>query len=164
MRTRYPRDYLELVVFSFFAMELKAERLLDWDWARYPRGTNIQEGLRKARKLLGKRKSTNRQVILITDGQPTMYTADNGQVVRGDSYYGWPRYSPEAMEETLKEVRRCTRDGITINTFLMAGDPALVAFAKLMSQINKGRAFLTSPNQLGHYILHDYMRGKTRVI
>ena len=164
MRTRYPRDYLELVVFSYFAMELKAGRLLQSDWAMNPRGTNIQEALHRARELLRKHRASNRQIILITDGQPTMYTAASGQVVRGWSPYEWPRYSPEAMQETLKEVRRSTRDGIRINLFMMADDPALVAFGKLMTQINKGRAFLTSPGRLGHYVLFDYLNGKSKVI
>jgi uncharacterized protein with von Willebrand factor type A (vWA) domain len=165
MRSRFPRDYLELVVFSYFAVELKAGRLLQSDWSMNPRGTNIQEALHRARRLLSKRKSSaNRQIILITDGQPTMYTASDGQVIRGWSPYEWPRYSPEAMEETLKEVRRCTLDGITMNTFLMAGDPELVAFAKLMTEINKGRVFLTTPGRLGHYILFDYLSGKSKVL
>jgi uncharacterized protein with von Willebrand factor type A (vWA) domain len=146
------------------AIELKAGKLLQSDWSMNPRGTNIQEALKRARDLLGKRKSTNRQIILITDGQPTMYTATDGQVVRGWSPYDWPRYSPEAMEETLKEVRRCTKDEITINTFMMANDPSLVAFAKLMAEINKGRMFLTSPGRLGNYILHDYIHSKTKLI
>lgn len=164
MRTRFPRDYLELVVFSYFAMSLKAGRLLQSDWSINPRGTNIQEALRRGRDLLGKRKSTNRQMILITDGQPTMYTAADGQVVRGWSPYSWPRYSPEAMEETLKEVKRCTKDGIKINLFMMANDEALVAFGKRMAEINKGRAFLATPGHLGHYVLFDYLRNKSRMI
>jgi uncharacterized protein with von Willebrand factor type A (vWA) domain len=164
MRSRFPRDYLELVVFSYFAIELKAGRLLQSDWSMNPRGTNIQEALHRARNLLSKRKSATRQIILITDGQPTMYTASDGQVIRGWSPYEWPRYSPEAMEETLKEVRRCTQDGITMNTFLMAGDPELVAFAKLMTEINRGRVFLTKPGSLGHYILYDYLSGKHKVL
>ena len=164
MRTKFPRDYLELVVFSYFAMELKAGRLLQSDWQMYPRGTNIQEALNRARKLLGKRKSTNRQIILITDGQPTMYTSSTGEVVRGWSPYEWPRYSPEAMEETLKEVQRCTKDEIRINTFMMANDPALVQFAKHMTVINKGRMFLTKPGRLGNYVLFDYLSGKSKVL
>ncbi|MPZ48599.1 MAG: VWA domain-containing protein [Dehalococcoidia bacterium] len=165
MRSRFPRDYLELVVFSYFAVELKAGRLLQSDWSMNPRGTNIQEALHRARNLLNKRRSSsNRQIILITDGQPTMYTASDGQVVRGWSPYEWPRYSPEAMEETLKEVKRCTLDGITMNTFLMAGDPELVAFAKLMTEINKGRVFLTTPGRLGRYIFFDYLKGKSKVL
>ncbi len=93
-----------------------------------------------------------------------MYTAPNGQVVRGWSPYEGPRYSPEAMEETLKEVRRCTRDQIKINLFMMASDPLLVAFGKQMTQINKGRAFLSSPGHLGRYLVYDYLHGKSKVI
>jgi uncharacterized protein with von Willebrand factor type A (vWA) domain len=171
IRSRYPRDYLELVVFSYFAAELKPERLLQSDWVRYGGGTNIQEGLRRARELLSKRKLANRQIILITDAQPTTYTGRLTELEeawgdRGWGYgsYGTPRHRPHALEETLKEVKRCTQNGITINTFMMARDPGLVAFAKLMSQMNKGRAFLASPGQLGRYILFDYIRNKSKVL
>jgi uncharacterized protein with von Willebrand factor type A (vWA) domain len=159
--SRYPRDYLELVVFSYFATELKPERLLQSDWVRYGGGTNIQEGLMRARKLLAKHKSMNRQIILITDAHPTTYTSSDGDSIRGwGSYWGG---GSTAIDETLKEVRRCTQNGITINTFMMARDPSLVAFAQLMSQINKGRAFFASPGKLGHYILVDYLRNKSKV-
>jgi uncharacterized protein with von Willebrand factor type A (vWA) domain len=158
--SRYPRDYLELVVFSYFATELKPERLLQSDWVRYGGGTNIQEGLQRARRLLAKRKSMNRQIILITDAHPTTYTSSDGELVRGwGSYWGG---TSAAIDETLKEVKRCTQNGITINTFMMARDPSLVAFAKLMSQINKGRAFFATPGRLGHYILVDYLQKKSK--
>ena len=161
IRSRYPRDYLELVVFSYFATELKPERLLQSDWVRYGGGTNIQEGLRRARDLLRKHKSMNRQIILITDAHPTTYTSTSGEYIGGWAY-GWAGRT-QAIEETLKEVRRCTQNGITINTFMMARDPSLTAFAKLMSQINKGRAFFATPGRLGHYILVDYLRKKSKV-
>ena len=180
IKSRYPRDYLELVVFSYFATELKPERLLQSDWAQYGRGTNIQEGLHRARQLLSKQQSQNRQIILITDAQPTTYTgsgpeydygAYDGGYGRGNDrgydfdmpYYG-PRRRPGALEETLKEVRRCTQNGITINTFMMARDPSLVAFAKLMTQLNKGRAFFSTPGKLGRYVLFDYLHKKSKVL
>jgi Ca-activated chloride channel family protein len=93
-----------------------------------------------------------------------MYTSSTGEVVRGWSPYEWPRYSPEAMEETLKEVQRCTKDEIRINTFMMANDPALVQFAKHMTAINKGRMFLAKPGRLGNYVLFDYLSGKSKVL
>ena len=161
IRSRYPRDYLELVVFSYFATELKPERLLQSDWVRYGGGTNIQEGLRRARDLLRKHKSMNRQIILITDAHPTTYTSTSGELI-GSWGYGWGGRG-QAIEETLKEVRRCTQNGITINTFMMARDPSLIGFAKLMSQINKGRAFFATPGRLGHYILVDYLRKKSKL-
>jgi uncharacterized protein with von Willebrand factor type A (vWA) domain len=161
IRSRYPRDYLELVVFSYYATELRPERLLQSDWVRYGGGTNIQEGLRRARDLLRKHKSMNRQIILITDAHPTTYTSTSGELIGGWGY-GWGGRS-QAIEETLKEVRRCTQNGITINTFMMARDPSLIAFAKVMSQINKGRAFFATPGRLGHYILVDYLRKKSQL-
>jgi uncharacterized protein with von Willebrand factor type A (vWA) domain len=177
IRSKYPRDYLELVVFSYFAMELKPERLLQSDWVRYGGGTNIQEGLRRARGLLSKRKSMNRQVILITDAQPTTYTGPVSASRHEDDFYRFAgggfdmdfgmygyRRRPGAIEETLKEVRRCTQNGITINTFMMARDPSLVQFAKLLTQINKGRAFFATPGRLGGYILLDYIHGKSKLI
>jgi uncharacterized protein with von Willebrand factor type A (vWA) domain len=180
IRSRFPRDYLELVVFSYFATELKPERLLQSDWAQYGRGTNIQEGLHRARDLLRKQQTQNRQIILITDAQPTTYTGP-GLDYEYSSYerswdrdynrgydYDWgyfgPRRRPGALDETLKEVRRCTQNGITINTFMMARDPSLVAFAKLMTQINKGRAFFSSPGKLGRYVLFDYLHKKSKVL
>jgi uncharacterized protein with von Willebrand factor type A (vWA) domain len=162
IKGQYPRDYLSLVVFSFFAMELDPERLLQNDWVRFG-GTNIQVALKRARQLLSKQRSTNRQIILITDARPTTYS-DFGADEDESWAFGWPRFRPGAVEETLKEVRRCTRSGITINTFMMAQEPSLVAFARLMSQLNKGRAFFATPGHLGQYILVDYLRGKSKVV
>jgi uncharacterized protein with von Willebrand factor type A (vWA) domain len=150
------------VVFSFFAMELDPERLLQNDWVRFG-GTNIQVALKRARQLLSKQRSTNRQIILITDARPTTYS-DFGADEDESWAFGWPRFRPGAVEETLKEVRRCTRSGITINTFMMAQEPSLVAFARLMSQLNKGRAFFATPGHLGQYILVDYLRGKSKIL
>lgn len=162
IKGQYPRDYLSLVVFSFFAMELDPERLLQNDWVRFG-GTNIQVALKRARQLLSKQRSTNRQIILITDARPTTYS-DFDPSEDENWQYGWPRFRPGAVEETLKEVRRCTRSGITINTFMMAQEPSLVAFARLMSQINKGRAFFATPGHLGQYILVDYLKGKSKLV
>jgi uncharacterized protein with von Willebrand factor type A (vWA) domain len=162
IKGQYPRDYLSLVVFSFFAMELDPERLLQNDWVRFG-GTNIQVALKRARQLLSKQRSTNRQIILITDARPTTYS-DFGADEDESWAFGWPRFRPGAVEETLKEVRRCTRSGITINTFMMAQEPSLVAFARLMSQLNKGRAFFATPGHLGQYILVDYLRGKSKIL
>jgi uncharacterized protein with von Willebrand factor type A (vWA) domain len=164
IQSQYPRDYLKLIVFSYFAMELNPQRLLESDWVRFG-GTNIQGALEQARTLLDKRKSAqNRQIILITDGRPT--TANT--LTRGgygyDAGWGYYGYREGAIEETLKEVKRCTQSGIRINTFLMDRDPALMAFAQYMMRINKGRAFFSSPGHLGQYVVIDYLRNKRRKI
>lgn len=164
IRTQFPKDYLSLVVFSYFATELDPERLLNSDWVEYGGGTNIQEGLSLARKLLAKHKSATRQIILITDAQPTTYTGSWGEPYQWTHVRWSGQRRSQAVEETLKEVRRCTREGITINTFMMSRDPSLMAFAEQMTQINKGRAFFTTPGQLGRYVLVDYLHHKRKLL
>ena len=120
--------------------------------------TNIQDGLRLAHRLLGQHPDAKHQVILITDGQPTAFTL-NGQM-----HVEWPSFgvSPNAVRETLKQVRVFTRSGATINTFMLDRSPPLVRFVDEMTKINKGRAFFTAPDQLGQYLLVDYFSRKKR--
>jgi len=147
IKTRYPRDYLELVVFSYFAMELAPERLLQSDWVDWS-GTNIEVALAKGRQLLSKRKSANRQIILITDWRPRPV---------------WGPYGDEGtVEGMLKEVKRCTRGGIRINTFMMDTDPTSMALAQAMMRINKGRVFFGAPGAIGRYVLVDYLSNKRK--
>jgi uncharacterized protein with von Willebrand factor type A (vWA) domain len=147
IKTRFPRDYLTLVVFSYFAMELNPERLLQSDWVDWS-GTNIEVALAKARQLLAKRKSQNRQIILITDWRPRPT---------------WGPYGDEGtVEDMLREVKRCTRAGIRINSFLMDRDPTSLALAQAMMRINKGRVFFGAPGQVGRYVLVDYLKNKRK--
>ncbi len=149
IKTRFPRDFLELVVFSYFAMELKPERLLQSDWVDW-NGTNIELALAKSRELLDKHKSTNRQIILITDWRPRPT---------------WGPYGDEGtIEGMLKEVKRCTRSGIRINTFMMDSAPSSMALAQHMMRMNKGRVFFGMPGQMGRYVLVDYLRNKRKKI
>jgi uncharacterized protein with von Willebrand factor type A (vWA) domain len=125
-------------------------------WDEYNYGTNMQHGLRLARGLLGRHKGGNRQVIVITDGEPTAHF-DNGQV----RFAYPPTY--QTLQETLKEVARATRDGITINTFMLERSPYMAGFVSEMAKINKGRAFFATPDRLGEYILVDYVANKKRL-
>lgn len=163
--SRFPRDYLGLVGFSEVAREIEAEDLptVSWD---YVYGTNLQHGLILARKLLAHQPGT-KQIILVTDGEPTAHLVPYG----GVSYDGSPGYDvafnyppvPETLEVTLAEVLRCTRAGITINTFLLDPDQGLQGFIEQLSRINKGRTFATSPYELGDYVLVDFLRHRTTV-
>ncbi len=149
IKTRFPRDYLQLVVFSYFAMELKPERLLQSDWVDW-NGTNIELALAKSRELLDRYKSTNRQIILITDWRPRPT---------------WGPYGDEGtIEGMLREVKRCTRSGIRINTFMMDSAPSSMALAQHMMRMNKGRVFFGMPGQMGRYVLVDYLRNKRKKI
>lgn len=156
IRTQFPRDSLYLVGFSGFAREVDNEELPHLSVGDFGRGTNMQAGLQIARKLLARHRSTQRQVILVTDGEPTAYYEDDGRL-----YIEFPP-SPRVLRETLKEVRRCTRDGIIINTFMMERNYQLRAFVTQLAKVNKGRVLFTSPEQLGQYVLVDYVGNKGR--
>ncbi len=161
IRSKFPKDNLWVVAFSYFVLTLRPEMLLDSYWVEYGGGTNVQEALRQARLLLN-RTSGTKQIILITDGQPTTFTsAGPGD---DDDYGNWGgmRRSPRAMDETLREVIRCTKDGITINTFMMEHERYPSEFVRTLARVNQGRAFFTSPSQLGEYILLDYVNNKRR--
>src|SRR5438309_2062160 len=122
----------------------------------YEYGTNMQHGFQLARSLLAKHRG-NRQIIMITDGEPTAHIdEDNGR-----AYFAYPP-TFKTIQQTLREVRRCTRDRIVINTFMLERGPYLTEFINQMTRINKGRAFFVSPDRLGEYVLVDYVSGKQR--
>ena len=124
--------------------------------------TNLQDGLRVAQRLIDRHPSDNAQIIVISDGQPTAYFVEDELRVE------WPNgrggTSPRANRETLREVRRVTRKGITINTFMLDNSPELMRFVEAMTRINKGRAFYTTPGRIGEYIMVDYLARKRRKI
>lgn len=113
-----------------------------------------------ASRLVSKHKTPNKQIILITDGQPTAYFLDGYLQVELPMFFGG--LSPRATFETLKEVKRSTRMGVTINTFMLDDSASLRRFVDEMTRINKGRAFFTTPSQLGKYLLVDYMKRKKK--
>jgi len=159
IRSRYPRDYFSIVGFFTRAVELKLKDLPEASWNMGDPFTNLQDGLRLATDLLSRHPSNNQHIIVITDGQPTAYFS------RGRLYCEWPLsfggISMRAAQETLKEVERVTRKGITINTFMLDDSASLRAFVERMTRINKGRALYTRPDHLGEYLLVDYI-GKKR--
>ena len=154
IRSQFPRDSLYVVGFSNHAVELKPQSLPQIALNDYVYGTNMQHGFQLARSLLAKHRG-NRQIIMVTDGEPTAHL-DNGRV-----YFAYPP-TFRTIQETLKEVRRCTRDRIVINTFMLERGPYLTEFINQMTRINKGRAFFVSPERLGEYILVDYVSGKQK--
>ncbi len=153
IRTKFPRDWLRVVAFSYFVLTLEPQMLLDSYWVEYGGGTNFQEALRQARLQLQRQKGGTRQIVMITDGEPNTYSYWSG----GDGGRG-------AMAETLREVARCTREGIVINTFMMAQEPTLTHFVRLMAKVNHGRAFFASPREIGAYVLLDYVSNKRRAV
>jgi uncharacterized protein with von Willebrand factor type A (vWA) domain len=157
IRSKFPKDNLYVVAFSYFVLTLKPEMLLDSYWIEYGGGTNFQEALGQARKTLSKHNTGTKQIIFITDGEPTTYGG-----WYGDSWGS--RRGSSVHEETLREVVRCSKDNITINTFMMAREQELSEFVRLIARLNRGRAFFASPSRLGEYILLDYVNKKRKIL
>src|SRR6266540_3577398 len=149
--SKFPRDYFGLVSFGRVAREVKPELLPEMSWD-FEWGTNMQHALMLARKQLAREGGT-KQVIMVTDGEPTAH------IEGGEAYFQYPP-SPVTIEETLKEVMRCTREGIRINTFMLDESYYLRSFVERMMRMNKGRAFFTTPDTLGDYVLVDFLEQK----
>jgi uncharacterized protein with von Willebrand factor type A (vWA) domain len=152
--SQFPRDFLGIVGFSEVARELKAAQLPEVSWD-FVYGTNMQHAFVLARRMLAHENGT-RQIIMITDGEPTAHITD-GQV-----FFHYPPVQ-ETIDKTLAEVYRCTREGIRINTFMLDASSGLRRFVERMTQMNRGRAFFTTPETLGDYVLVDFVEQKRRM-
>ncbi|MDP7510902.1 MAG: VWA domain-containing protein [Dehalococcoidia bacterium] len=155
IRTQYPRDTLYIVGFSDYAREIKEEDLAKISWNSWVSGTNLHHALMLSRKLLSKEKGGSRQILLITDGEPTTHL-DGDQ-----AYFSYPP-SYRTEQETLKEVKRCTQEDIVINTFMLENSYLLVNFVDRMTRINRGRVFYSSADNLGEYVLVDYVNQRRK--
>jgi uncharacterized protein with von Willebrand factor type A (vWA) domain len=160
VRTRFPRDHFFVVGFSTRARELSPSELPEVSWDMGDPFTNLQEGLMIAERLFAKHPSASPQVLVVTDGQPTAYYT--GKELHVEWPMGFGGVSPHAVAETMKQVRRITRQGVTINTFMLDDSPELVGFVERMTQVNRGRAFFTSPEALGSFLMVDYLRGSRK--
>ncbi len=158
IRSQFPRDNLYIVGFSFAAREYKPNELIEMSSMDNERGTNMAHGLMLARQLLARHRGVNKQIIMITDGGPTVWYEEE----MGGWQFSYP--SPFAEQQTLLEAQRCTRDGITINTFMLYDDQWMVAFVNQLSQINHGRTFYADKDNLGEYLLVDYLNSKRKFV
>ena len=155
IRTQYPRDSLHVIGFSDYAREIKEEDLAKCNWNSWVSGTNLHHALMLARKMLSKEKGGTRQILVITDGEPTAH-------LEGDrAFFAYPP-SHRTELETLKEVRRCTQEDIVINTFMLENNYQLVNFVDRMTRINRGRVFYSSASNLGEYLLVDYVNNRRK--
>jgi len=153
IRSTYSRDTLHVIGFSDLAREISPAALPHLSVNEYVYGTNMQHGLMLARRLLAKDPGENKQIIIVSDGEPTAHI-ENGRPV-----FFYPPL-PETFHKTLLEVRRCTREHIVINTFMLESNHHLVQFVNQMTRMNRGRAFFISPDRLGDYVLVDYVTSK----
>ena len=157
IRGKFPRDRFWMVGFSDYAVPIKADDLPTLTWNMWVSGTNMQHAFAMSRKLLAPYKNCSRQILMITDGEPTAHLEGTR------SYFNYPP-TYRTIHETLREVRRCTAEGITINTFMLETSYYLLDFIDRVTRINNGRALYTSPGKLGQYVLVDYLNNRKRRI
>ena len=151
----YPRDSLYVLGFSAYAKEIKAQDLPYLQYDEHLLGTNMHHALILAERLLARHRQGTRQIVMITDGEPTAHLED------GRPVFSYPP-TPTTISKTLRAVRRCTTQNITINTFMLDQSYYLKAFVEQMSKINGGRVFYAEPHNLGEYVLVDYVRNKKK--
>ena len=157
IRTQYPGDSLSLVLFHDSAEEMPVSQL-----ARVKVGpwyTNTREGLRVAQRILARQRKDMKQIVMITDGKPSALTLPDGRIYK--NAYG---LDPLVVSETLEEVARCKRSNVMINTFMLASDFGLVQFVHKVSEMCRGKAYFTTPDTLGEYLLMDYINRKSKTI
>ena len=148
--TKFPRDYLGIVGFSEVAREIRPDEIPTAMWD-YIYGTNLQHALALSRRMLAHEHGT-KQIIVVTDGEPTAHIDDHGEV-----WFNYPPI-PETLRRTMAEVIRCTRSGITINTFALDLQRTHYPFVEQIARVNGGRTFYTTPDALGGYVLVDFLK------
>ena len=156
LRTQYPGDSLRVVLFHDSAEEIPLSMLGRVKVG--PHYTNTREGLRVAQRILARERKDMKQIVMVTDGKPTALTLDDGRIYRNP--FG---LDPKVIGLTLKEVINCRRQNIMINTFMLARDYELVAFVAKVSELTRGKAYFTSPYDLGEAVLMDFLRKKRTV-
>lgn len=157
IRTQYRGDTVRFVMFHDSAEEIPLGRLAQAQVGPYH--TNTAQGLRTARTLLKRQNKEMKQIVMITDGKPSAITMPNGRIYK--NAYG---LDPMVLGETLREVAGCRREGIQINTFMLARDPELIAFVQRVSAMTRGKAYFTTPSTIGRYVLQDFETRRTRTV
>jgi Ca-activated chloride channel homolog len=157
IRTQFPGDTLNLVLFHDTAEEIPVSQLSRVKVG--PHYTNTREGLRLAQRILARQNKDMKQIVMITDGKPSALTLPDGRIYK--NAFG---LDPLVISETLEEVARCKRSNIMINTFMLASDFSLMQFVQKVSAMCRGKAYFTTPQNLGNYLLMDFMSRRMKTI
>jgi Ca-activated chloride channel family protein len=157
IRTQFPGDTLNLVLFHDTAEEIPVSQLSRVKVG--PHYTNTREGLRLAQRILARHNKDMKQIVMITDGKPSALTLPDGRIYK--NAFG---LDPLVIAETLEEVARCKRSNIMINTFMLASDFSLMQFVQKVSAMCRGKAYFTTPQTLGNYLLMDFMSRRMKTI
>jgi uncharacterized protein with von Willebrand factor type A (vWA) domain len=150
--TTYPEDHLSIVGFSDYARTMSPADLAEVDWEPVY-GTNMEHAFNLAGRLLAKQRDATKQVLLVTDGEPTAHL--EGEQV----FFHWPPVR-ETLERTYKEAMRLARSGAVMNIFMLEQSPGLQSFVDRLAQIVHGRVFSVSGDALGDMVVSDYVVGR----
>jgi uncharacterized protein with von Willebrand factor type A (vWA) domain len=152
IETRYPKDSLQVALFGDHAREIRVRELLRAGAG--PFHTNTKEALQLARRLLLKKRHSNRQIFMVTDGKPSAMN-------EGAGLYKNPfGLDPKIVNGVLEEASECRRRRIPITTFMLTREPSLVEFVDALTRLNRGRAYYASPDDLGDVVFVDYLRNR----
>jgi uncharacterized protein with von Willebrand factor type A (vWA) domain len=147
---RYPHDTLYLIGFSDYARQIQPRELAAAGWERVY-GTNMHHAFHLAGRLLARHPRATRQVIMVTDGEPTAHL--EGERAR----FAWPPI-PKTIRLTLAEATRLSRSGVTLNVFMLEDSPGLIGFMERLAELTAGRVFLMDDRELGSFVLRDFVR------
>jgi uncharacterized protein with von Willebrand factor type A (vWA) domain len=147
---RYPHDTLYMIGFSDYARQMKPQDLTAAGWERVY-GTNMQHAFNLAGRLLSQHPRATRQVIMVTDGEPTAH-------LEGDqAFFSWPPV-PKTIRLTLAEAKKLAKSGVTLNVFMLEDSPGLIGFMERLAELTGGRVFLMDDRELGSFVLRDFVR------
>ncbi|HZA26851.1 MAG TPA: hypothetical protein VE915_04270 [Actinomycetota bacterium] len=146
---RYPHDRLYLIGFSDYARPMQPEDLTASGWERVY-GTNMHHAFNLAGRVLARHPRASRQVIMVTDGEPTAHLEGE------EAFFSWPPVR-RTIEKTLSEAMRLARAGVTLNVFMLEETPGLARFMERLARLTSGRVFLMRSDSLGDFVLRDYV-------
>ncbi len=157
IKTRYPKDHIDIIVYGNDAWPIKVKDLPYLQVGPYH--TNTVAGLNLALGILKRKKQSNRQVFMITDGKPSCLHLPNGEYYKNSM--GLDPYITNKCMDKAKEARKL---GIPVTTFMIAQDPYLQEFVEEFTAANQGKAFYTGLRGLGEMIFEDYEKNKKKNI
>lgn len=156
IKTKYPKDTLDIVVFGNDAWPIQIKDLPYLQVGPYH--TNTYAGLELATDILRRRKTHNKQIFMITDGKPTC-------LKEGLKYYKNSNgLDKKVVNKTLTMAAQCKKLKIPITTFMIAKDPYLQQFVRQFTEVNGGRAFYSSLKGLGEYLFEDFINNRKRTV
>lgn len=151
---RYPHDRLYLIGFSDYARRMEPRDLAAPGFERVY-GTNMHHAFNLAGRLLAEHPRAARQVIMVTDGEPTAHLEGE------QSFFSWPPIA-RTIELTLAEAMRLAKAGVTLNVFMLEESPGLIRFMERLAELTAGRVFLMDDREVGAFVVRDYVARRAR--